>query len=309
VTARLPLPVTERAENAFYLATKRKRMGHDSTRSLPDVWSELLQGRVAEHAAAGFDALLLDRYGSLVTAGPTITIAQLAQSADGFIASRTGDANYVSGEEDREHLHRLRALVDAVVVGAQTVAADDPQLTTRAVPGPSPVRVIIDPGGRIPQDARVLTDGSAKTLWCVASEFGPRSELAAHVELVTLKLEGGRFQPEALLGMLRSRGLGRVLIEGGGRTVSDFLAAGLLDRLYLTTAPILVGDGIPGVRFAGADLLADALTASVRRFSLGRDICTVFDFAAARQRSSRQSQDVAMPKLDPEDSERELGAS
>ena len=111
--------------------------------------------------------------------------------------------------------------------------------------------------------------------------------------------------------MLRARGLGRVLVEGGGRTVSDFLAAGMLDRLYLTTAPILVGDGIPGVRFAGADLLADALTASVRRFSLGRDICTVFDFAAARQpRSPRQGQDVAMPNLDPEESRaRELGAS
>jgi 3,4-dihydroxy 2-butanone 4-phosphate synthase/GTP cyclohydrolase II len=72
------------------------------------------------------------------------------------------------------------------------------------------------------------------------------------------------------------------LVEGGGRTVSDFLAAGVLDRLYLTTAPILVGDGIPGVRFAGADLIGDALTASVRRFSLGRDICTVFDFTETR---------------------------
>ena len=97
ITARLPLPVTEHAENAFYLATKRNRMGHDSVRSLPDVWSELLQGRVPTRAAAGSEAVLLDRYGSLVAAGPTITIAQLAQSVDGFIASRTGDANYVSG--------------------------------------------------------------------------------------------------------------------------------------------------------------------------------------------------------------------
>ena len=112
---------------------------------------------------------MLDRYGSLVAAGPTITIAQLAQSIDGFIASRTGDANYVSGAEDREHLHRLRALVDAVVVGAQTVTADDPQLTTRTVPGPSPVRVIIDPQRTCPRDARVLSDGRVKTLWCIAS--------------------------------------------------------------------------------------------------------------------------------------------
>jgi GTP cyclohydrolase II len=311
VTARLPLLVPEHAENAFYLATKRNRMGHDNMRDLPDVWSELLHGRVPHRAAAGPESELLDRYGSLVAAGPLITIAQLAQSIDGFIASRTGDANYVSGEEDREHLHRLRALVDAVVVGAQTVTADNPQLTTRAVPGPSPVRVVIDPAGRIPRQARLLTDGSAKTLWCVAAGFDPPAGLAPHVQVISLPVEEGWFQPQAVLDMLRERGLGRVLVEGGGRTVSDFLAAGVLDRLYLTTAPILVGDGVPGVRFAGADLIEDALTASVRRFSLGPDSCTVFDFAAARPglRSARQRQDVAVPEFDPQDSESELDAS
>jgi len=281
VTARLPLLVPEHAENAFYLATKRKKMGHDDTGDLPDVWSELLQGRVPDRVAAGGQSELLDRYGSLVAAGPLVTIGQLAQSIDGFIASRTGDANYVSGEEDREHLHRLRALMDAVVVGAQTVAADNPQLTTRAVPGPSPVRVIIDPRARIPSQTHVLTDGKAKTLWCVADGSAPATDLAPHVEVVGLPASDGRFAPHALLYLLRERRLGRVLIEGGGRTVSDFLAAGVLDRLYLTTAPILVGDGVPGVRFTGADLIEDALTASVHRFSLGRDICTVFDFSAA----------------------------
>ena len=311
VIARLPLVIPEHAENAFYLATKRSRMGHDDTRDLPDVWGELLKGRVPNHAAAGEDSDLLERYGTLVAAGPEITIAQLAQSVDGFIASRTGDANYVSGAEDREHLHRLRALVDAVIVGAQTVTADNPQLTTRAVRGPSPVRVIIDPASRIPREARVLTDGSATTLWCVAKGVTSPARLAPHVEVVSLPLEDGWFEPQAVLNMLRSRRLGRVLVEGGGRTVSDFLAAGVLDRLYLTTAPILVGDGIPGVRFAGADMIGDALTASVRWFSLGRDICTVFDFTADQSglRSARQSQDVAVPEIDLDDTESELDAS
>ena len=119
------------------------------------------------------------------------------------------------------------------------------------------------------------------------------------------------FPPQALLEMLRKRGLGKVLVEGGGRTVSDFLAAGVLDRFYLTTAPILVGDGIPGVRFAGADLVADALTASIRRFNMGRDICTVFDFAESSTDlpSSRQGQDVAVRQLDPQHPEAELDAS
>jgi hypothetical protein len=71
----------------------------------------------------------------------------------------------------------------------------------------------------------------------------------------------------------------------------------------------LIGDGIPGLRFDGADLLADAVTASVRRFSLGSDICTVFDFAADRRLAHRQSQNVAMPNLNPENPLRELGAS
>jgi GTP cyclohydrolase II len=311
VTARLPLAVTEHAENAFYLATKRNRMGHDNAGNLPDVWSELLRGKVPDRAAAGPDGVLLERYGPLVAAGPTITIAQLAQSVDGFIASRTGDANYVSGAEDREHLHRLRALVDAVLVGAQTVAADNPQLTTRAVPGPSPVRVIIDPAARIPGDSRVLTDGSARTLWCVAAGHDKPTGLAPHVDLVSLPAEKGRFQPKALLDMLRGRGLGRVLVEGGGRTVSDFLAAGVLDRLYLTTAPILVGDGVPSVRFAGADLIADALTASsVQRYNLGRDLCTVFDLATTRPdlQPLRKSEDVEMTKIDTQDPISELGA-
>jgi riboflavin biosynthesis pyrimidine reductase len=129
--------------------------------------------------------------------------------------------------------------------------------------------------------------------------------------LVSLAAPNGRFEPQAVLDLLRERGLGRVLVEGGGRTVSDFLAAGVLDRLYLTTAPILVGDGVPGVRFAGADLIGDALTASVRRFSLGRDICTIFDFAAAKTGllSARQGQNVTVSQIDPQDSKSELGTT
>ena len=156
VVSRHPLRIAERPENAFYLRTKRLRLGHDDAESMPGVWGDLIRGRVPDRAAAGRDLVLLDRYAALVEAGPTLTIAQLAQSADGFIASRTGDAEFVTGAEDREHLHRLRALVDAVVVGASTITCDDPRLTTRAVAGSSPVRVVLDPTARIPRSARVF---------------------------------------------------------------------------------------------------------------------------------------------------------
>jgi 3,4-dihydroxy 2-butanone 4-phosphate synthase/GTP cyclohydrolase II len=277
VVARRRLPVPDRPENAFYLTTKRMRMGHDD--ALPGVWGELVAGRVPAAAPSAEDADLLERYGPLVALGPVATIAQLGQSADGFIAARSGDAENITGEEDHEHLHRLRALVDAVVVGGATVVADDPRLTVRAVEGPHPVRVVLDPAGRVPAGSGVLTDGVAPTLWLV----GESVEVpVTRAEVLRLPVAEGRFDPAAVLDLLRSRGLGRVLVEGGGRTVSAFLAAGLLDRFSLTIAPILIGDGVPGVRFAGSDRLAGALAAPTRRFVLGTDVCTEFDLAAAR---------------------------
>ncbi len=282
VVARQTLPVADRPENSFYLSTKRRRMRHDSLGPAPDVWSELVAGRVPVHAVAGPDSVVLDRYAPLVAAGTELTVAQLGQSLDGFIAARTGDAEFVTGEQDREHLHRLRALVDAVVVGAATVVADDPRLTTRAVAGPSPARVVLDPRARVPAGARVLTADDAPTLWCVAPGAGVPAEMPGHVEVVRLPVTEAGFDPAAVLELLRSRGLGRVLVEGGGRLVSAFLTAGLLDRLFLTTAPLLIGDGVPGIRFDGSDRLADALSAPVRRFVLGEDVCTEFDLAAMR---------------------------
>ena len=122
---------------------------------------------------------LADRYLPLCLAGPRLTFAQLGQSLDGFIATRTGDADYVTGEEDRGHLHRLRALADAVVVGAGTAVADDPQLTVRACAGPHPVRVVLDPHGRVPLQRRVFTDGAAPTLWVVGADSDARAAGAA----------------------------------------------------------------------------------------------------------------------------------
>ncbi|WP_298801384.1 RibD family protein [uncultured Pseudokineococcus sp.] len=246
------------------------------------VWRALLDGRVppAEVARGGEGAELLARYGPLVAAGPRLVLAQLGQSLDGFVAARTGDARHVTGEEDRRHLHRLRALVDAVVVGVSTVAADDCLLTVRSVGGPSPVRVVLDPRARAPRTARLLAEGPP-VLWCVAGG-ADEPALPPHVEVVSLPAPSGAFAPADVLAALAARGLGRVLVEGGGRTVSAFLAAGVLDRLLVTTAPLLVGDGVPGLRFAGADRLADALRPPARRFALGEDSCLELDLAAAR---------------------------
>jgi 3,4-dihydroxy 2-butanone 4-phosphate synthase/GTP cyclohydrolase II len=282
VVARHGLAVPDRPENTFYLTTKRLRMGHDSAPPWEDVWHSLTSARIPENVVAAADRDLVERYGPLVAAGRELTIAQLAQSADGFIATRTGDADYVSGPADRTHLHRLRALVDAVVVGASTVIADDPRLTVRAVTGASPVRVVLDPRGRVRPDARVLEDGLVPTLWMLGPQATAPDAVKPHVEIVRLPTGRAGFAPSTVLGELRARGLGRVLVEGGGRLVSAFLSAGVLDRLWLTTAPVFIGDGIPGIRFSGPDRLADALRAPGRRYVMGEDLCCEFDLAAAR---------------------------
>jgi riboflavin-specific deaminase-like protein len=229
--------------------------------------------------------LLADRYLPLCLAGPRLAFAQLGQSLDGFIATRTGDADYVTGEEDRRHLHRLRALADAVVVGAGTAVADDPQLTVRACAGTNPVRVVLDPRGRVPLRHRVFTDGSAPTLWVVGAAgerglpvvpdgLGHGVGGSGGVDVLVLP-DDGAFAPRPLLRALARRGLGRVLIEGGGITVSRFLHERALHRLYVTVAPVLLGDGVPGLRFTGPQVMRDALRPPMRHATLGED--TLFD--------------------------------
>ncbi|MFW6186754.1 MAG: RibD family protein [Actinomycetota bacterium] len=235
-------------------------------------WEDLLAGRAAPAPPPG--AELVERYGPLVVHRGPLVIAQLGQSLDGFIATRTGHAQFVTGPEDREHLHRLRALVDAVVVGVGTVAADDCRLTVRAVPGPHPVRVVLDPAARTPLGSAVLTDEAAPTLWVVGTGATVPAALAPHVVVLRVPASGRAVAPRDVLAALARRGLRRVLVEGGGRTVSGFLADGALHRLYLTTAPLLIGDGVPGIRFRGAEHLSEALRAPARRFVLGDDLCT-----------------------------------
>jgi GTP cyclohydrolase II len=275
--SRIALYAAPHPENIDYLRTKHERMGHDLA-ATDQGWSELLAGAIPPSGE------LAERYGPLVSKGHRLVMAQLGQSLDGFIAARTGDACFVTGEADRAHLHRLRALVDAVVVGVGTVLADDCRLTVRAVDGPNPVRVLLDPRGRVPCDAQLLRVAEAPTLWVVADDHPQPSPPAPHVEVVSLRRTeaDGQFAPAQIVEALARRGLGRVLVEGGGVTVSRFLAAGALDRLFLTTAPLLVGDGVPGLRFEGHDRLADALRAPSRHFVLGDDICVEFDLAASR---------------------------
>lgn len=199
-------------------------------------------------------------------------VAHLGQSLDGRIATVDGSSRWVTGPEDVAHNHRMRALFDAVVVGAGTIRYDDPQLTVRLVPGRNPTRVVLDPRRRLNSHYRIFTDGAARTLVLCADELVNGHECLGQAEVIGVGVEDGRLRPEAVLDVLAGRGLRRVFVEGGGITVSRFLAAGCLHRLQITIAPLLIGSGRPSISLPEIGRLSDGLRPSVRKFDLGRDV-------------------------------------
>ncbi len=202
-------------------------------------------------------------------------VAQLGQSLDGRIATQNGHSYYVTGEANRTHLHRLRALVDAVVVGAGTVKADDPRLTVRLASGPQPVRVVLDTRRRLSIGYTLFTDGQAPTLLCCAESEGAAGGMHGEAEVLPLPAAGEGLDPAAVLAALRARGLRRILVEGGGVTVSRFLAAGLLERLHLGVAPLIIGSGRPGLTLPEIGHLEEAQRPRVRAYPMPPD--TLFD--------------------------------
>ena len=231
-------------------------------------------------------AALLDVFLPWVASAAPQTIAQLGQSLDGRIATERGASHYINGVEARTHLHRLRALVDAVVVGVGTLNADDPQLTVRHVPGPDPLRVVLDPRGRADPRARLFHDGAAPTLHLVGTDAAERGALhlagapGAGVVRRTLPADATGFAPAAVIAALRAAGCRRVLIEGGGVTVSRFLQARSLDRLHLLVAPLLIGSGRPGLSLPPILTLDEAIRPPCRSFRCGEDM--LFDLELGR---------------------------
>jgi diaminohydroxyphosphoribosylaminopyrimidine deaminase / 5-amino-6-(5-phosphoribosylamino)uracil reductase len=204
--------------------------------------------------------------------GGSFVIGQLGQSLDGRIATPTGASKYINGQEALRHLHRIRAEVDAVIVGIGTAIADDPRLTTRHIDGPNPTRVVIDPNGRLPASLTMLHDNAAPVLVVTC----PGSTVPEQAEAMELACDAdGSIPPEAIIRALAARGMRRLLVEGGAETLARFLNATAIDELHLMVAPIVLGSGKTGLNLAPISELDEAIRPLVRtmRFKDGDMLC------------------------------------
>ncbi len=212
------------------------------------------------------------------TGRPFVTL-KLAASLDGRIATASGDSQWISGERSRRLVHELRNRVDAVLVGAETVRTDDPQLTCRIRGGRDPLRVILDGHLSIAPTARVCTQRStALTLIAVSENHGQeekQTQLEAQgVQILSLPGTGGHIPLRLLLIELGRRGHKSVLIEGGGRIAAAALREGVVDKVLFFYAPLLLGgEGRAMIGPLGIDRVAAGQklhTMAVER--IGKDI-------------------------------------
>ncbi len=217
----------------------------------------------------------------LVDADPAkpFVVAQLGQSLDGRIATLSGESRWINKDAALDHVHRIRANVDAVLVGVGTAVADDPALNVRRVAGRHPARVVIDPKGRTPPGARCL-DGSDGCRRLVVRAPGVEAPaLPAGVEIVVVEpSDDGKLDPRKVVSALFERGLHRLLVEGGAWTVSEFIDAGAVDHLHILVGPMILGSGKVGLNLKPIDRLSDALRPKVRVFPLA-DGDVLFDCA------------------------------
>src|SRR3954467_12298138 len=255
--------------NRAYLATKQARFGHH--RPAGNVLQELPATPVDVGRLLGPQRPRADR--------PNVVV-KYAQTVDGRIATRTGDAKWISGEAERRVAHAMRAGCDAVLVGARTMLQDDPQLTVRMVPGASPMRVVLDSTLRIPLTAKVLSDDAATLILCRPDADPVRRRALASAGVMVREVAagpGGLRIPE-VLRLLRSLGVASLLVEGGGRVITSMLGAGAADRVVVSMSPTIIGAGVEAVGSLGVSRVAEGIRLVNRSVYLaGDDLLLGFD--------------------------------
>lgn len=185
------------------------------------------------------------------TKTPLVTL-KFAQTLDGRIATATGKSRWISSEKFQRLAHQLRAVNDAIMVGIDTVLADDPELTVRLVRGRNPLRIVLDSKLRIPLNAKVMKGRDAARTIIATTHFADEKKLSSLREmgievLVIQEGEAGEVDLRNLLNVLGQQGISSVLVEGGGGVITSLLRQNLVDKMVIAVAPKIMGKGIEAV--------------------------------------------------------------
>ena len=254
-------------------------------------WQEILAIRLRATPPAQPSCPAYDLYRPLAAAKGRFVLAQVGQSLDGRVATPTGDARDISGADGLAHLHRCRALVDAVIVGENTARTDDPRLSVRIVPGPDPVRVIIDCHAKLTGSQNLFRDGGAPVIVFQSDDSEERA--LPNAQIIRLRPTGKGLAPDDILTALSKQGLDRILVEGGARTIARFIDAGLVDRLHVAVSPIIIGSGPSGINLPPIERLSSARRPTTQIYSLGSDI--LFDcLLKSESQSGRESDEIGV---------------
>jgi len=222
-------------------------------------------------------------YIKFITTGLPFVIAKFAMSLDGKIATQTGDSKWISNEESRKYVHYLRHIVDAIMVGANTVLADDPQLSARGCSGRGgktkrqPLRVIVDGKGRTPPSARIFKE-PGETIIAVAKPLDPKkleNFRKVNAEVVEFNATKGVIDLSELLAVLGRRQVTSVLVEGGNKLFGSLFDQGLVDKVLAFVSPIIIGGerAKSAVGGNGVDRIGEALQLSrVKITEFGSDV-------------------------------------
>jgi diaminohydroxyphosphoribosylaminopyrimidine deaminase/5-amino-6-(5-phosphoribosylamino)uracil reductase len=208
------------------------------------------------------------------------SIIKCAATLDGRIATRTGDSRWVTGEESRQFVHRLRHAVDAIMVGIDTVIRDDPHLTTRLNgamqhKGQDPARIILDSHLRIPETAKLLRLDSDSDTFIITgpsvSEAKKSQIEKKGAKVIESPVKDDLIDLDRLMAHLGTLGITSLLIEGGSRVIASAFAADIVDKIVFFYAPKIMGgdDGVPVCRGPGPELMIECLPVrdiNVRQF-------------------------------------------
>jgi diaminohydroxyphosphoribosylaminopyrimidine deaminase/5-amino-6-(5-phosphoribosylamino)uracil reductase len=187
---------------------------------------------------------------------------KLATSLDGRIATATGESRWITGDQSREQVHRLRAEHDAVVVGVETALADDPELTVRlpGYDGRQPARVVLDSRQRLADGCKLVSTARDIPTYLISTTPPEPRLTGAGVRVLQVHAVGDE-RPELhdVVRALAAEGLTRLFVEGGGQVAASFLRCGLVDRLEWFRAPMIIGgEGRPGIGALAVQGLSDA---------------------------------------------------